>query len=68
VKPLLGTGKADVNSKDDYGWTPLSTAGANGHESIVKLLLDIGNVEVDLKENDGRTPLSRAAENGCNAT
>jgi hypothetical protein len=38
-KLLLTTGKADVNSKNRYGWTPLSLATSNGHEAVVKMLL-----------------------------
>ncbi|KAF7509335.1 hypothetical protein GJ744_008058 [Endocarpon pusillum] len=66
VKPLLETGKVDVDSKDsDWGRTPLSYAAENGHERVVKLLLDTGKVDVDSKDSDlGRTPLSWAAENG----
>lgn len=37
VKLLLETGKADVNSKDEYGRTPLSWAQF-GPEPVVKLL------------------------------
>jgi hypothetical protein len=64
VKLLLGTGKVDVDAKDEeYGWTPLSLAAENGHEAVVQLLLGTGKVDIDTKDNDGRTPLSWAAEN-----
>ncbi|KAF2185930.1 hypothetical protein K469DRAFT_664957, partial [Zopfia rhizophila CBS 207.26] len=42
VKPLLETGKVDVDSKDKYGRTPLSWAAYNGHEAVAKLLLETG--------------------------
>jgi ankyrin repeat protein len=67
VKMLLGTGKVDVDSKDESGRTPLSWAAEKGRGPIVKMLLDIGKVDVDSKDNDGRTPLSWAAEKGCGA-
>jgi ankyrin repeat protein len=38
VKALLATGKVDVDSKDEYGRTPLSWAAVNGHEAVVELL------------------------------
>ncbi|KAH0538139.1 hypothetical protein FGG08_005247 [Glutinoglossum americanum] len=59
--------KPDVDSKDEYGWTPLSWAAKNGHEAVVKLLLDTGKVDVDLKDRYGRTPLSWAARDGREA-
>ncbi|KAF2185905.1 ankyrin [Zopfia rhizophila CBS 207.26] len=67
VKLLLATGKVDVNSKDDHGWTPLRRAAGNGHEAVVKLLLATGKVDVDSKDDLGQTPLRNAAENGHEA-
>ena len=50
--------QADVDSMDnEYGFTPLSWAAANGHFEVVKLLLE-AQAEVDSKGNSGRTPLS----------
>jgi ankyrin repeat protein len=46
---LLETGKVEVNSKSEFGRTPLSWAAENGHEAVVKLLLETGKVEVDSK-------------------
>ncbi len=43
---LLDTGKVDVNSKGDSGWTPLSRAAVNGHEAMVNMLLDMGKVNI----------------------
>ena len=59
--------KVDVDSKDDYGQTPLSRAAENGHEAVAKLLLETGKVDVDSKHKYGRTPLSWAAEKGHEA-
>ena len=50
----------DVDTKDNYGQTPLSWAAENGHEAVVQLLLGTRKVDVDAKDNDGWTPLSRA--------
>jgi len=63
----LSTGKVEVDSKDEYGRTPLSWATSNGHEAIVELLLSTGKVEVDSKNKDDQTPLSEAASNGHEA-
>jgi ankyrin repeat protein len=41
VKLLLETG-AELESKDIYGWTPLSYAASRGHEAVPKLLLEKG--------------------------
>ena len=41
VKVLLERG-AELETKDDNGWTPLSRAAENGHEAVVKLLLEKG--------------------------
>jgi ankyrin repeat protein len=65
-KLLLGTGNVDIDSKDNYGQTPLLWAAESGHEAVVKLLLEMGKADVDCNCN-GRTPLSYAAENGHEA-
>ncbi|KAF2811122.1 ankyrin [Mytilinidion resinicola] len=47
ISLLLDTGKADINSPDNEGLTPLSVAIMNGRESTIKLLLDRGaNIEL----------------------
>ena len=67
VKLLLGTGRIEVNSKDDDGRTPLSWAAENGHEIVVKLLFETGKVEVNSKDRYGQTPLWRATNDGHEA-
>jgi ankyrin repeat protein len=63
VNLLLATGKANVDSKDNTGRTPLSWAAENGYEAVIKLLLATGKASVDSKNNSGRTPISWAAKN-----
>ena len=53
VQLLLGTGKVDIDSKDNSGRTPLSWAAENGHEAMVQLLLGTGKVDIDSKDNSG---------------
>ena len=63
----LETGRIMLDSKDQFGQTPLLWAAKGGHEAIVKLLLETGKVDIDWKDEDGRTPLSWAAEKGHEA-
>ena len=62
VKRLLNEG-ADVNAKDEDGWTPLHWAAYYGHLNVVKLLVDRG-ADVNAKSKAGETPLHWAAANG----
>jgi ankyrin repeat protein len=52
---LLLDRNADVESKDEYGLTPISHATGNGHEAVVKLLLD-RNADIESKDEYGWTP------------
>jgi len=47
---------ADVNAKDDVGYTPLYVAAEQNHKSIVELLIAKGT-EVNSKHRYGLTPL-----------
>jgi len=59
---------ADINARDEYGWTPLCWASRGGHfgdDSVLRLLLERG-VDVNSRaDDDGFTPLLRASENGA---
>jgi ankyrin repeat protein len=50
---------ADVNAKDEFGWTPLHYATANGHKEVTELLIAKG-ADVNVKDGDGETPLDQA--------
>jgi ankyrin repeat protein len=61
IEFLLSKG-ADVECRENDGWTPLHTAAYKGHLAVVKALI-AGGARVDAKAFDGTTPL-RAAELG----
>jgi hypothetical protein len=61
VTLLLENG-ADVNTKDNDGWTPLMHAAEKGHKEVVELLIEKG-ADVNTKDNDGWTPLMYASKN-----
>ena len=62
VRRLLENG-AEVESKEDYGQTPLSLAAEHGHAAVVELLLQKG-AEVESKNNCGQIPLLFTTEHG----
>lgn len=62
LKKCLGEG-AEVNRKDQNGWTPLHWASFKGRIKSVKVLLEHG-AEVDSVDDAGYTPLHCAAEAG----
>jgi ankyrin repeat protein len=62
VVRLLLEHNADVNAKDDDGWTALLKAAENGHEAVVRPALE-HNVNVNMKDDDKWTAPFRAAKN-----
>ena len=60
LQALLDAG-ADVEVKDDFGWTPLHAATVyNSNPAVITALLDAG-ANPKVKNNDGTTPLHYAA-------
>lgn len=55
--------RSDVvaDAPNNMGVTPLSTAAAGGHVSVVELLLAQLGVKADQADNGGQTPLAVAA-------
>jgi ankyrin repeat protein len=50
---------ADVNAKDEEGWTPLHFAAARDHKEIAELLI-VNGAEVNAKDVYDKTPLDYA--------
>jgi cytohesin len=62
VAKLLLTSKAEVNARDNEGWTPLHEAAASiEDEKDVAGLLLANHADVDAKDSFGETPLLLAA-------
>jgi len=66
VSALIAKG-ADVNARNNYGWTALSHAARAGNAELVKLLLAHG-ADINARDKSGWTPLMRAAMKGHVAT
>jgi hypothetical protein len=54
---------ANVNERDNFGWTPLYYSSTSGAFPVVRILLDAG-ANVDEKSKLGWTPLYGAIRNG----
>ncbi|WP_226899922.1 ankyrin repeat domain-containing protein [Nonomuraea phyllanthi] len=63
AEALLAAG-ADVNGREDGGWTALLWAAANGNAATARVLIEVG-AEVDTANDDGDTPLTLAARRGA---
>ncbi|NRQ30503.1 ankryin [Nonomuraea sp. NN258] len=60
---LLAAG-ADVDGRENGGWTALLWAAANGHAETATVLIEAG-AGLDTANDDGDTPLSLAARRGA---
>ena len=56
---LLVNQRADINVKDNGGWTPLHIAVSNKNDALVKALISSG-ADLTIKDESGWTPLHRA--------
>ena len=61
VKKLLKQG-AEVDARDNYGWTALMRAAMWGHLDVVKFLAELG-ADLSAKNNEGKTVMMIAREN-----
>ena len=61
---MLHWAGVDVNSKDNYGRTPMYHAAFNGLLEMVRMLKNEFQVDVNSKNNTGRTPMHSAAQEG----
>jgi ankyrin repeat protein len=61
VERLIDKG-ADVNARDEAGWTPLHYAAFSGHKDVAELLIAKG-ADVNTKNDSGETPLHIAEHN-----
>lgn len=66
AQALLDAG-ADVNEKDDIGWTALMFAARNGYNATVQTFIDAG-ADVNVKDENGNTALMAASGYGDIAT
>jgi len=60
--PLLVPG--GVESRDQWGKTPLHNAAWRGHADVVKWLVDPAGANIHAVDENGRTPLLWAARGG----
>jgi ankyrin repeat protein len=62
LEKILGKG-ADVDTRDNYGWTALMHAANLGRTDVAKILLSNG-AKLELRDNGGTTALTLAAAQG----
>ncbi|GAA1611155.1 hypothetical protein GCM10009733_004010 [Nonomuraea maheshkhaliensis] len=63
ARALLDAG-AQVDGREDGGWTALLWAATNGQAEVARMLIEAG-ADVDVTNDDGDTPLTLAARRGA---
>lgn len=63
MQTLLEKSPLRIQSKDEFGWTPLHFTARYGHETVSKLLLENG-ANIESSDRSGSTPLCVAAARG----
>ena len=64
IRLLLKVPDIDVNSTDDWGWTPLHKAVGANHPQCVKALLEAPGIDVNQVNGQGHSALNIAAQGG----
>jgi ankyrin repeat protein len=64
VQYLVKKCNADVEAKNEDGYTPIIISTEKGHLKVVKYLHEKCNANVEATDNDGKTPLIIATEKG----
>lgn len=59
VRRLLIVLDANINTRDNRGWTPLAISAHHGHAKIVRLLLERG-ADPDIPNNRNKFPIQLA--------
>ena len=62
IETILGKG-ADVDAKDNHGWTSLMHGASSGRIDVAKILL-LNGAKLELRDNGGTTALALAASKG----
>lgn len=62
---MLPSGDADIELREERGWTTRSFGVDRGHKGVVELLLRYQNAHRYSVENEGRTALSFVTEEGA---
>jgi len=62
VNVALGE-KANINARDEKGYTPLHLAACSIASDVIKLLIERG-ADINAQDSEGRTPLHVAAQYG----
>ncbi|ELU00410.1 hypothetical protein CAPTEDRAFT_99484 [Capitella teleta] len=63
VGVLIDIYKAEINRKDNYGWTAVHYAATEGHLDVLHVLV-AGGADVTLRDKDGTAAAFRANVNG----